>query len=244
MLTLSRSIVIEKLLKEKSESSAPLAYFYCARDSSDPQRADPEEVLRAVVKQLSCSDSSRSLAEPVLHEYQKRKRDAEEDGLEPSKLSTQYSTDIILALVNQGPAILVIDALDECNPTQRYQLLNSLFSIIETSSNVVKILVSSRNDADLVAQLKDFPNISINANDNGQDIHRFIHVEVDRAIRERRLLSGRVSLELKDRIIARLSTGADGMYVNRSALHDSRRLMYQGFDGQVSRFKISAILSA
>lgn len=67
--------------------------------------------------------------------------------------------------------------------------------------------MSSRNDADLVSQLKNFPNINMNASDNDDDIQRFIRVEVDRAVRERRLLS----LELKDRIIARLSVGADGM---------------------------------
>ena len=53
LLSVSRSIVIEGVLKEKLDNPAPLAYFYCARDLPEPQRADPDEVLWAIVKQLS-----------------------------------------------------------------------------------------------------------------------------------------------------------------------------------------------
>lgn len=54
----------------------------------------------------------------------------------------------------------------------------TLYNIIESSTNVVKILVSSHNDADLVSQLKDFPNISINVNDDGYDFQGFIRVRL------------------------------------------------------------------
>lgn len=192
-------------------NSAPVAYFYCARDASEPQRADPEEVLRAIVKQLSCQDSTRPLREPVLIEYQKRKLDAEEDGLEPSKLSATYCIDLILALTDQTPATLVIDALDECEPTRRYELLNALHTIIDESPSVIKILVSSRDDADLVSRLRRFPNIQISERDNGEDIQRFIHTEVHQAIQNRRLLNGRVAPPLKDRIVNKLVSGANGM---------------------------------
>ena len=48
--------VIEELQSERGSLSnpAPLAYFYCSRDSAEPERADSCSILRAIVKQLSC----------------------------------------------------------------------------------------------------------------------------------------------------------------------------------------------
>lgn len=211
LLKNTRSIVIESLLKEKTPNSAPVAYFYCARDVSEPQRADPEEVLRAIVKQISCADSTRPIRQTLLVEYQKRKLDAEEDGLEPSKLTIENSTDLILAMTDQTPATIMIDALDECEPTRRYELLKALRTIIEQSSSVLKILVSSREDADMVSMLRHAPNIEVSAHQNSDDIQRFVHAEVHQAIYNRRLLNGEVSQQLQDLIISKLNDGANGM---------------------------------
>ena len=199
------------LLKERTAASAPLAYFYCARDASEPRRADPEEVLRAVLKQISCNDSSKPIKGPVVREYNKRKLDAEEDGLEPSYLSVKYSTELILEVTEEVPAIIVIDALDECEPNFRYGLLNALETITENSSSIVKILVSSRDDADLKSRLEGFSNIEISSSDNQMDIERFVSCEIDQAIQDRRLLNGKVSPALREHLAKRLTNDAKGM---------------------------------
>ena len=209
-----RSIVIDSLQKERTTNSAPLAYFYCARDASESQRADPDEVLRALLKQIACKDSTGPIREPVMREYNKRKREAEEDGLEPSRLSENYSTQLLLEVADLSPATIVIDALDECQPTLRYKLLKALEVLKEQSSNVVKILVSSRDDADLKARLQDYANIEIRYSDNQEDIERFVCYEIGQSIRNRRLLNGNVSLGLQDRLVQRLIEGANGMLVD------------------------------
>lgn len=163
------------------------------------------------MKQLSSQDSTQPIKECVIQEFQKRKLDAEEDGSEPSKLSAKFSTDLILALTDQNPATLIIDALDECEPIRRYELLNALHLIVEESSSVIKILVSSRDDADILSRLIHSSNIPITVSNNGDDIRRFINHELEQVVRDRRLLSGNVSLALQDRLSNKLVDGARGM---------------------------------
>jgi hypothetical protein len=129
------------------------------------------------------------------------------------KLTIAESTELILALTNDNPAIIVIDAIDECQPERRHELLNALDHIINKSTNLVKVFVSSRDDIDIVLRLVESPNIFIQASGNGEDIERFVYSEVERSIADRRLLNGRVSDELKNCIISTLIGGASGMLV-------------------------------
>ena len=143
--------------------------------------------------------------------YQRRKEDADQDGSEPVKLSVEYSTELIIALLDHNPATIVIDALDECQQNRRYELMNALNDIIKKSANLVKVFVSSRDDIDIVFKLAGVSNIFINASDNRKDIEDFVHHEVGRAITNGRLLHGQVSDELKSCIINTLIDGANGM---------------------------------
>jgi hypothetical protein len=143
--------------------------------------------------------------------YQRRKEDADQDGSVPVKLSVEDSTELIITLLNYNPATIVIDALDECQPNQRYELMNALHDIIKKSASVVKVFVSSRDDRDIVLKLAEVPNIFINASDSHKDIEDFVHYEVDRAITNGRLLHGQVSDKLKRLIINKLIDKANGM---------------------------------
>ena len=207
------STITQSFLTEKNinPSSPPIAYFYCARDAAETKRADPDEVLRAIVKQLSCSDSNKPIRDPVLQEYQMRLKEAEEDGSEPAKLTIEDSMELILALTDRTPAIIIIDALDECDPLRRHKLLNALKGIIEKSASLIKVLISSRDDMDIVLRLAGLPNIFIKADENKEDIDRFICFEVGQAISNQRLLNGKVTKELELYIINKLIGGAQGM---------------------------------
>jgi hypothetical protein len=121
-------------------------------------------------------------------------------------------------LLESNPATIIIDALDECDPARRHELLTGLDNIIQQSASLVKVFVSSRDDNDIVCQLNHSPNLFIRASDNSEDIERFVHSEVAQCIKDKRLLSGRVSEGLKSRIIATLSDGAQGMLVYASSM--------------------------
>jgi hypothetical protein len=91
--------------------------------------------------------------------------------------------------------------------------LEALDTIVSKSANIVKVFVSSRDDSDIFCRLENSPNLCIHAQDNDNDIRQFIHVEVDTAIRQKRLLGGLVSPELESLIIDTLEDGARGMLV-------------------------------
>ncbi|KAL8720548.1 MAG: hypothetical protein Q9181_007895, partial [Wetmoreana brouardii] len=207
--------VIQRLLDDKSKNMATsaVAYFYCARDAADTQRADPDEVMRTLLKQISCFDASQPINAAVAREYDKRLRDADEDGLDPLRLSLRDCKDLILEITDQLPAVIVVDALDECDPLRRHELLHALRDIVRNSSNLVKIMVSSRDDADIVCRLSNVPNVFIRSDDNGDDVDRFIELELERAIDEQRLLKGRVPADLKQRIMRELRRHACGMFL-------------------------------
>lgn len=178
----------------------------------EPERADPDEIMRTILKQLSSSTSAEAVREPVAAKYQELRKEADEAGCqEPLSLTIKECEELILELLISNPATIIIDALDECDPARRHELLQALDNIIQGSSNVVNVFVSSRDDNDIVCQLENSPNVVINASDNGQDIQNFIVSQVDQSIKNKILLSGRVSDELKRQIINVLTEGAQGM---------------------------------
>ncbi|KAH0551769.1 hypothetical protein GP486_007014, partial [Trichoglossum hirsutum] len=194
-----------------SDASAPMAYFYCARNAAEPERANPDEIMRSILKQLSCTALQHPIKEPVAGKYKQKKEDAENDGSEPTKLTIQECVELILALLETDPATIIIDALDECDPARRHELLLALDRIREDSANLVKVFVSSRDDQDIGFRLNNFPDVSIHATDNYEDIKNFVRLQVKQSIKDKILLSGNVTKELENRTISRLIEGAQGM---------------------------------
>jgi hypothetical protein len=196
---------------------APIAYFYCARNETEPERANPEEIMRSILKQLSCITSDLPVREPVAKSYEEKRKEADCEGNDLMKLTLKECVDLILALLETNPATIIIDALDECDRRLRPKLLEALDDIIQKSASLVKVFVSSRDDNDIVCQLVNTPNVIIHASDNDEDIKRFVECRVDQSIENKTLLSGNVSSDLRNGIIANLTEGAQGMYVVRQA---------------------------
>ena len=115
---------------------------------------------------------------------------------------------MIIALTEHRPlTTIAIDALDECEKVD--DLLDALSQIVRNSSGLVKVFVSSRDD--LVCQLQDYPNLEVEANHNQDDIASFVHHEISRMIRTKRLLHGLVPVSLKEDIKRTLCEKAQGM---------------------------------
>jgi hypothetical protein len=162
--------------------------------------------MQAIVKQLSLR--SPGLPKPVVEAYEKRKN----DGFSAGDLRLQESCDLISSILDMYPqSTIAIDALDETYPNERWKLFNALKTLIESSTSLVKVFVSSRDDDDITRKLNDVPNLYIKASDNMADIERFIHREIKRSIEDGRLLRGEVKEELKQEIISTLLSKSDGM---------------------------------
>lgn len=189
---------------------APITYFYCARSNAEPERAEPDEIFRSLLKQLLSHaglDSMPSLSQA----YKKREDEAEYDGGEIEKLSLEDCIVFILEYLRLGPVTIFVDALDECRPGTRVRLLRAFDQILNSSPNLVKLLVSSRDDTDLVLHLTGSPSVYICAENNNVDIELFIKTELDTRIGEKRLINGQVSPSLKSKIENALIGGAQGM---------------------------------
>lgn len=83
------------------------------------------------------------IQDPVARKY----RELEEETFEPRDLTLPEAKLLILELLENNPANIIIDALDECVPERRYQLLDMIDEILrKTSTKQVKIVVSRPRD--------------------------------------------------------------------------------------------------
>lgn len=166
--------------------------------------------MRSILEQVASDTAELPIREPVVEIYKEKKR--ENRGSPPKEpLTLDETIVILLKIFEENPVTIVIDALDECDPDERYKLLTALDKIITESASLVRVFVSSRNDGDIVCQLEDSPNIFIRASDNSADIARYVQDQVSEAIKKKRMAKGKVSPEMKERIISTLIEGAQGM---------------------------------
>ncbi len=149
-----RSTVIKTMLAaEPTSRTSPIAFFYCARSTAEPERAQPIKIMGSLLRQLASSKPDLPVEEPVAKEYEARKKKAEGGSSTLKQLTVEDCTRLILELTKDHPATIIIDALDECDDETRNELLEALDDIISKSAKIVKVLVSSRDDVDIVSIL-------------------------------------------------------------------------------------------
>jgi hypothetical protein len=207
--------VIDEVLRScENGHGPPLAFFYCSRDTAEPERSDPERVLASIVKQLTCSEPGALLLEPARRLQRKKKEEFESSDALTLEEILSLLTDLLDCYPTSGTTIL-IDALDECEPTMRHLLFESLSAAMERAPGPLKILVSSRNDQDIIHHLDRFPSIVITSNRNQVDLTSFVTEETNALIKSGRLLrSSEAKEELRSMIIEKLTADASGMYVS------------------------------
>jgi len=123
------------------------------------------------------------------------------------------SSALIIQLAEQFPIIIiVVDALDECDPEKRTDLLEALESILRESASLVKIFISSRDDQDIVWHLRSYPNLELSSDKNKDDIILFVQKETDSLIERGKLLRWSTDKEsLRTKIKEKVTKDADGM---------------------------------
>ena len=208
------SIMIESFLEQQKPaggSSPPLAYFYCSNRGADARSRDPLEILKSLLRQLTGRHFTMPLRGSVGAEFQRRKDLVDGTGAQVSPLSLEQVLRHILDIAMEEPMILVIDALDEVEEIRRGELLMSLERILE-APNVVKTFVSSREDDDIVASLKQYRNVSISESMTNQDMQLFITAKLEQAISMKRILRGKITSVMRKEIHEALSNKAQGMF--------------------------------
>ena len=212
--TILASAVVDSVLKQNSEKTqhAQLAYFYCAKNGFEPERSDPDDILRSLVRQLTFStETQKNVYEGLVIDYERREAEAKLDGFDVPRLRTGECIKMILDLTALNPLVLIIDAIDEVQASRRHELIDGLNDIIAKAANVVKVLLTTRNDSHIFALLPETQRISILKSDNAGDIEKFVRRSVAHAIETRRLLNGNVKKVMQEDIIQLLLKGAGEM---------------------------------
>jgi len=204
------SVVIEDALaRYKAGDSPQPVFFYCSRNPAELTRSDPQAILASLARQLSCLEPGEALLKPTADLFNKM----EKEGFASGPLQMDESLTLVLQLIAQYPlTTIVIDAMDECNPEKRHELLKALEQILQNSSSLVKIFVSSRNDQDIVLRFRHYPNLEINSQRNSDDIVRFINDQTQQLIQDGKLLQYSSSkTEMKKLIVDKVIEDAAGM---------------------------------
>ncbi|KAK0616623.1 hypothetical protein B0T14DRAFT_250364 [Immersiella caudata] len=148
------------------------AYFYCKRNEKD--REDHLSILRSYVRQLSTSLGKPGYIRKQLGHV---RREARRKGW--SGLSLQSCQDQLLESVDvYATTTLVLDALDECDPTALDQFITTIEGLLSQTSNILRVFIASRPDAEIRRQFSSRPNIEIQAKDNKADIQKFLDKSV------------------------------------------------------------------
>ncbi|EUC43671.1 hypothetical protein COCMIDRAFT_38402 [Bipolaris oryzae ATCC 44560] len=205
------SIVIEDAMKDFQARNSPQpVFFYCSRNPAEPLRSNPRGILASIARQLSNIELGMPLLKPTVDMYKREESQSFSSG-QPDMTDI---CDLITELIEIYPqTMIIIDAMDECDPETRWELLEYLEMILKNASSLVKIFVSSRNDQDIVLQLKNYPNLEINSRMNKSDIARFVKNETEQLVKRRKLLCRSNSRdELKELIISKTTANAHGMF--------------------------------
>ncbi|OCK86545.1 ankyrin, partial [Cenococcum geophilum 1.58] len=205
------SIVVEDAFNSLHAGRNPQpVYFYCSRNTAEPGRSDPKAILASLAKQLSFLEPGKPLLKPTVDLYKQK----EAEDFASGGLQIEESYALIIQLVEQYPlTTIVIDALDECDPGKRLDLLKALEKILRESSGLVKIFVSSRDDHNIVIRLQRYPNLEIKSDRNSDDIVVFVKDQTERLIEDGKLLRCSDSqTEMKELIVKKVIAGANGMF--------------------------------
>ena len=102
-----------------------------------------------------------------------------ETTLRGSELGFESCREQLLESVNlYHTTILVLDALDECEPGSRRKLVGAIKLLLSKSERPLKVFISSRPDQDIRSHFLSEPNIEIQARHNEKDIRKFVDKEI------------------------------------------------------------------
>ena len=166
-----RSLVIDRLTNAFIDENVVVAYFYFdyyeqGHNAQDYQLDDG--MLASLLKQLALTRAG--LPGPVLDLHQRmtrQQRQPKQEDLEEALLLTCSEFDRVF---------VVIDALDECNKTQRNAVLRALINMSQCSQ--VSIFVTSRPHAeDISKAFKESHKIVIEAKPS--DIKKYVYKKIE-----------------------------------------------------------------
>ena len=198
--TVLMSSAIEYLKENVKRPDVGLAYFYC--DYKDIRKQEPSGVLCTLLAQLA--RQHKTIFQRLQAFIQERIKENPASVPRHDELRSNFAS-FLEGTLKQ--VVLVVDALDET--TQRKCLIGDLKTFVHACP-LVKVLVSSREELDIIQSFRKLPQVKINQVDVAPDIESFVTAEVSTRIRNKELKIRRP--ELQQVICEKLVSKSDGMF--------------------------------
>jgi NACHT domain len=205
------STVIQDIEAVCKAGNASMVYFYF--DFRDANKQGLRDLLSSLLAQLSACSGPRCDVLSGLY------LDHDEGDKQPSDSVLAECLKEMLALPDQRPTYLIIDALDESSntsgiPSPREMVLQLLKELVNLSLPNLHICVMSRPEIDIRNVLEPLTSRRVSLHDqSGQkkDIADYVRSVV---YSDSEQIMRRWKMEDKELVIEMLSERADGMYVN------------------------------
>ncbi|KAF5021927.1 hypothetical protein F66182_6030 [Fusarium sp. NRRL 66182] len=204
------SVIIDQLLHQAQHNKARwhVAYYYCSGTESESDRANPDAILRSILRQVTVDERARVIDPIVISEYEKLAKHYDLCRLDIHDCST---------LLQQSTAnkttIIALDAIDELDVLDRAKLIQALELVMQESGGVVKVLVTSRNDMQIKKLLHSATTIEVSREQNRTDIVNFVDKKVTSLVHSRAFLDQDAPHDLLHRIRDALIAGAQEMFL-------------------------------
>jgi len=185
---------------------ASIAFFYF--DFKDESKKNARAALSSLLVQLAAQSDACSKIISAL--YSKH----DDGSKEPSDDALRKALESMLAIRDQAPIYIVIDALDECpdstdTPSPREKVLSLVEWLVELRCSNLWVSVTSRTEADIQAILQPLASHKVSLHTEtgqGEDITNYIKWFVNSNQKTRKWRE-----QDKELVIEKLSKRADGM---------------------------------
>jgi ankyrin repeat protein len=240
--TILSSLVVDEStsISSPAHAKAALAFFYCSASVSEPDRRNAAGVLRSLVRQLTIAASRHpKIHSAVLAVYDSKVEAAKLHGFDLTPLHVHECEDLVVAALEDNPATLVIDALDEMDDP--HDLMDSLQTISTKARNVIKIMITTRNSSQTKQHIPNAKMVQITLAENKSDVERFITSEFDLLALRRS-----ISPDTRSKLVGSLVSGAGEMFqwakLQLSQLQASKQpAIEQDLTDQLSTFARSTL---
>ncbi|KAI9852682.1 MAG: Ankyrin repeat domain-containing protein 44 [Vezdaea acicularis] len=200
--TVISSLVIEHLSRDESVADVALGFLYCDYREQDPKTGqNVRQMSGSLLKQILSTRKELPKALVDLYNNERASGDL--------ALITDFEK-IIVDLCNERTTYIIVDALDECDPTKHRPTLLKLLTALEKSR--ARVLLTSRpNLKDIERHMRKFIQATIEASDN--DISTMLALKIEQHIEEDEDMEDLIDDGLKEEIISALVGKAQGMFL-------------------------------
>jgi ankyrin repeat protein len=200
------SLVVDHVQKSIEPSVDAVVYFYCVRDTAEPERGETDQILKCLARQLAYHQPSSTIRTEAVERYEALTL----GGTQTRTLGIGDTLELIALLVaDLSTLTIIIDALDEC--TNIPALLGHLGSLMEEHQRV-RVFLTSRDEKTVLDWLQTVPHRAILIGENSSDLASFVKSEVDNSPKLSRLFSSSANPNLKGKVVQTLTDGAQGMF--------------------------------